>query len=51
MMPLHFYNDIHLAKAFCLGAENQTHTYAYFWQDVLEQSVAIADLEQSTWAL
>jgi acyl-CoA synthetase (AMP-forming)/AMP-acid ligase II len=49
--PLYFYNDCNLAQTFCITSEQQAISYAQFWQDVVEQSVEIENLQQDTWAL
>ncbi|MEG1398305.1 MAG: AMP-binding protein [Acinetobacter sp.] len=49
--PIYFYNDCNLAQTCCITSEQYTISYAQFWQDVVEQSVEIENLQQDTWAL
>ncbi|MGN5763581.1 AMP-binding protein [Acinetobacter calcoaceticus] len=50
-MPIFFYNDTDSAKTFCISAEFKTISYADFWQEVAEQTAAIQNLPQQSWAL
>lgn len=51
MMPLYFYNATDNDQVFCINSKLDIISYADFWQDVAEQSTAIKNLKQQSWAL